>query len=140
MPPRPQFETYDSVKICWELVYVWQHRDPFARPLHRWGSVWLLPVGFLWGRDQESQAQDRRGPHWGVTDCVGSLDKAEVRRAMRYVKPRADSWVQSCKTVLKRCPQATNMANWPSGIMCSGTMCLQIKHVRFLDFLDFKVD
>ena len=27
-----------------------------------------------------------------------------------------------------------------SGIMCLGTMCLQITHARFLDFSDFKVD
>ena len=33
------------------------------------------------------------------------------------------TWVQKCKTVLKRCPEVTNMAN-------SGNMFRQIRHVR----------
>ena len=41
------------------------------------------------------------------------------------------TWVQKRHTVLKRCLEAPHTTNWPQGIIYSGTMCPQIKHVRF---------
>ena len=48
-----------------------------------------------------------------------------------------NTWVQKCKTVLKRCPEVTNMANWPWGIRDSENMFCQIKHVRFFEKMSF---
>ena len=48
------------------------------------------------------------------------------------------TWVQNHKTVLKGGPDPSHMGKWPQGITHQCTMCPQIKHVRFLDFLDQK--
>ena len=80
--------------------------------------------------------------YWGEDSPSGSNLSTRVRSSSRRRHLSATglspyTWVQKCKTVLKRWPEVPNMANWPGGIRDSGNMCLQIKHVRFFEKMSF---
>ena len=91
MPPRPQFSIDESVKIVawwYELKDIHKARSPDQAPCDFW--LWSICEAEV-RRVKPKTLDDLMEV---VSDFVASLDPAEVRRAVRDVRPRAELCVK----------------------------------------------